>query len=230
VTFTVNEMPTRPLGNIAATISIAVALLLGTATNAAAGNGQEVCGELDSGKIDTTNDPQMVTMTAPVGSVIVRYCVKAGSDTSVPDGPVVYIDLTSEANAITVGHPSGKAVSHYSFEYEPVTTTTDPSVDEPPVDEPPVDEPPVDEPPVDETPADSPPADSPPVDDSEADGPTVLLAETDTAPTATQAPAPPAIQELPVTGSQTWIAFYLAIITLATGLVITRLSRRPEAG
>jgi hypothetical protein len=140
----VKDMRTGQLGNIAATVSIAIGLSLGAATHAAAeqpDNGPEACSELDSAKIDTTHSSQAVTMTASDGFAIVRYCVKAGSDTSIDDGAVGDFYVTSEANFSNVQQ---------------------------------------------------------------------------------------SIQALPETGTQTWIAFYLAIITIGIGLVITRLSRRPE--
>ncbi|MUK02289.1 hypothetical protein GM708_10335, partial [Vibrio cholerae] len=87
----------------------------------------QVCDGLSSGKIDTSGDPTTVTLTASVGEVITGYCVKAGSANQ-GDGPV-YIDLdpAEYANSITITHPSGKAVSHYSYTTKPV---------EPPVDAP----------------------------------------------------------------------------------------------
>lgn len=87
-----------------------------------------VCDPLDSGKIDTTGDPLTVRMTAPEGYVITQYCVKAGSVISVPPpGPVRYFDVVPQRRSILVGHPSGKAVSHYSYAYkkcECIETTT----------------------------------------------------------------------------------------------------------
>jgi len=94
---------------------------------------QDVCAGLDSGKIDTTGDPATVTVTAPDGFLISRYCVKAGSDVSVPNGAVQYFDVDPPAKTITFGHPSSKAVSHWSLEYarvcEECTTTTEPTTD-----------------------------------------------------------------------------------------------------
>lgn len=78
--------------------------------------GQEVCGPLDSGKINTSGDPLSVTVTAPEGKVITGYCVKAGSDQSVPGGAVRYFNGPF-SNTLTIVHPSGKAVSHYSLSY-----------------------------------------------------------------------------------------------------------------
>ena len=104
-----------------------VAIADDPATAPAASNSREVCPPLDSGKIDTTGDPQTVTMTAPEGQVITEYCIKAGSTQS--GAGVEFIKVDPPVNSITVPHPSGKAVSHYSFAYEPDvpdTTTTVP--------------------------------------------------------------------------------------------------------
>jgi len=79
-----------------------------------------VCAGLDSGKIDTTGDPQTVTVTAPAGKVIVEYCVKAGSIKQ-GNGPE-YVVVDPGVGTITFGHSTGKAVSHYSVRYATVTT------------------------------------------------------------------------------------------------------------
>lgn len=78
-----------------------------------------VCLPLDSGKKDTTGNPLTVTLTAPAGYVITGYCVKAGS-VNQDEGPK-YVTLlpTEYKNSITITHPSGKAISHYSFSYIP---------------------------------------------------------------------------------------------------------------
>lgn len=84
------------------------------------GGGSDVCGPLDSGKIDTTGDPQTVTVTAPDGKLIDGYCVKAGSSNQ-GDGPV-YVTVDPPVKTLTFGYPGGKAVSHYSLSY-----TTEPT-------------------------------------------------------------------------------------------------------
>lgn len=105
----------------------AIAMLLGVALGAApamATPGGQVCAPLSSGKIDTTGDPQSVTITAPAGQLITGYCVKAGSANQ-GDGPV-YVTLTQPVASITFAAPSGKSVSHYSYSLTttPMTTTT----------------------------------------------------------------------------------------------------------
>ena len=80
----------------------------------------QVCGGLDSGKIDTKGDPASVTVTAPKGQLISGYCVKAGSEKQ-GDGPR-YVTLNPPVSTVTITHPSGKDVSHYSLSYVDAVT------------------------------------------------------------------------------------------------------------
>lgn len=87
---------------------------------------QEVCGPLDSGKIDTSGDPASVTVTAPAGKLIDGYCVKAGSTQS--GAGVEYVRVDPPRKTVVISHTSGKDVSHYSVSYtetEVTTTTTE---------------------------------------------------------------------------------------------------------
>lgn len=96
-------------------------LMTATTANAASGtvaqsgNDGQVCDGLDSGKIDTPNNPQSVTVTAPDGMLIDGYCVKAGSALQ-GDGPV-YVDVAPPQKSITFSYPGGKAISHYAVSY-----------------------------------------------------------------------------------------------------------------
>ncbi len=78
-----------------------------------------LCDGLSSSKIDTTGDPMTLTVTAPAGKLIDRYCVKAGS--LVNGGGAKYFDVTPPAASITLSYTddSGdrKAISHYSLHY-----------------------------------------------------------------------------------------------------------------
>ncbi len=102
-----------------------------------ASTNEGVCGPLTSGKIDTTGDPQTVTVTLSAeeiaaGKVITGYCVKAGSDKQEDGGPE-YVELDTPVTTITFGHSTGKAVSHYSYTVgvkpteEPTTPTETPT-------------------------------------------------------------------------------------------------------
>lgn len=78
----------------------------------------EVCEPRDQ-KIDTTGDPQSITVTAPEGKLITGYCIKAGTE-------VIYITLDAPVSELTITSPNGKAISHYIIFYEdaPEETTT----------------------------------------------------------------------------------------------------------
>ncbi|HET7691358.1 MAG TPA: hypothetical protein VFK41_13320 [Nocardioidaceae bacterium] len=119
--------PVRGLGAaalaVAGVVLTATTLVAGSAGAAGADTADDqVCSELDSGKINTTGDPETVTVEAPEGFLIDGYCVKAGSANS-GDGPV-YIDVDPPVAELTFGYPGGKAVSHYAVSYVPVVTET----------------------------------------------------------------------------------------------------------
>ncbi|HEU4998247.1 MAG TPA: hypothetical protein VFT68_04825 [Lapillicoccus sp.] len=100
-----------------------VALVVpGMQANAA--DGDQVCTGLDSGKIDVPGDQTSVTVTAPAGYLIDQYCVKAGSVQN-GNGPV-YVTVNPPQKTVTISYPGGKAVSHYSVSYVPVTPPTTP--------------------------------------------------------------------------------------------------------
>lgn len=85
-----------------------------------------VCLPLDSDKINTTGDPTSVTIPnteapLPEGYVIVQYCVKAGS--AGQGGGPRYFDVDPPQTSVMFSYPGGKAISHYSFAYEPAPTT-----------------------------------------------------------------------------------------------------------
>ena len=90
--------------------------------NAADGN---VCPPGDSGKIDVPGDQLSVTVTAPAGYLISGYCVKAGSVQGGTGGPV-FVVVDPPTKTVTITYPGGKAVSHYSVTYVPVTPPTTP--------------------------------------------------------------------------------------------------------
>lgn len=63
-------------------------------------------------KIDTTGDPQTVTVEAPDGLLIGGYCVKGGLVTD-------FVTLDEPVAVLTIAVSNGKAVSHYSVFYVP---------------------------------------------------------------------------------------------------------------
>ena len=104
---------------------IAASVLLAQPANAT--NNDQVCPDLSSGKIDVQGDQKTLTITAPAGFLIDFYCVKAGSDNQ-GDGPVT-VQVNPPAKTVTISHPSGKDLSHYSAHY--VRATTPDTPDEP---------------------------------------------------------------------------------------------------
>ncbi len=129
-------MNKRILGGLAVAAMLAGGFALTSAGTVAADavNDGKVCVVLDSGKIDTTGEPQTITITPadyPAGNLITGYCVKAGSDNQVGGGPE-YVVLNTPQTTVTFGHPSGKAVSHYSFSYGPPVVPPTPETPVPP--------------------------------------------------------------------------------------------------
>lgn len=109
-------------------VPLAILLALGFSANAAVAG--SVCSGMDSGKIDVTGEVQTVTLVAPEGTLIDGYCVKAGSDKQEDGGPV-YVNLLQPVSTVTILHPTGKGISHYSFSTTPVVVvepTQEPTV------------------------------------------------------------------------------------------------------
>lgn len=76
----------------------------------------------EDGKIDVPKgeEPTSIDVTAEAGYVIVGYCVKAASVHN-GNGPVEVV-VDPPQTTVTIEHPSGKAISHYTVYYEPVST------------------------------------------------------------------------------------------------------------
>lgn len=72
------------------------------------------------GKVEVPGEQTSITITAPAGMIITEYCVKAGSAKR-GDGPM-YVTPDEPATTVTITHVSGKAISHYSVFYEPMST------------------------------------------------------------------------------------------------------------
>ncbi|MFD6140885.1 LPXTG cell wall anchor domain-containing protein [Promicromonospora sp. NPDC060271] len=83
------------------------------------------------GKVDVEGEHVTLEVTAEPGYLITGYCVKAGSDKQ-GDGPVdVVVDPPSAT--VTISHPSGKAISHYTLVTVKAEPTPEPSPSEPSV-------------------------------------------------------------------------------------------------
>ena len=102
-----------------------------TAAAATASTNDQVCPDLTTGHLDGGDETE-ITITAPEGTLIVSYCVKAGSAEQ-EEGPEIVV-LPEGVESITISHSSGKEISHYSYEYLPILepTTTRPSPPPPP--------------------------------------------------------------------------------------------------
>jgi hypothetical protein len=116
------------------TVGLVAALAtIGAAGTVGAGVDQ-VCPDLDTGKIDPPGDPTSLVITAPEGKVIVQVCVKAGSAQQ-QEGPF-FIDFDPGVTETTISHPSGKEISHYSVKFAdappPPNGTTPPNGTVPP--------------------------------------------------------------------------------------------------
>ena len=109
-------------------IGVLIVIVLALATGAANAT-PDVCGPLDSGKIDVTGDVAAVIVFAPDGYLINEYCVKAGSEAS--GGGAEYVTVDPPQKSVEIRHSTGKDVSHYSVgwtqEPTPSTTTTIPT-------------------------------------------------------------------------------------------------------
>jgi len=79
-------------------------------STALSAQGDQVCG---GDKVDLSGEQATYTVTAPDGYLISGYCVKSGS-VNQGDGPV-YVGVNPSAQTVTISHPSGKAISHYSL-------------------------------------------------------------------------------------------------------------------
>jgi hypothetical protein len=170
---------------------------------AIAGNGQETCPE--DGKVEVVGSETSIVVTAPAGMVITGYCVKAGSDES--DAGVEYVELDPYVTEVTIKHPSGKDISHYTVFYEPASTPS-PSPSEP--SEEPSGEP--SEPGVEPS--------EPSVEPTDGSAAPVDEADATPSPSASEPPV------LAATGASTVIGFTLIALALVGGGVTLIVLRR----
>jgi LPXTG-motif cell wall-anchored protein len=89
--------------------------------------GESTCPK--DGKVDVTGEQATLQVTAEPGYLITGYCVKAGSDKQ-GDGPVDVV-VDPPAATVTISHPSGKAISHYTLVTVKAEPTPEPSPSEP---------------------------------------------------------------------------------------------------
>lgn len=107
------------LRNVATVLAVAMlGMVFLAGPGAAEGNTDQVCEGLDSGKIDVAENTETVTITAPEGSLITGYCVKAGS-TQQGNGPL-YVVVDPPQESVTISY-TDKDISHYSYSYEAET-------------------------------------------------------------------------------------------------------------
>lgn len=100
--------------------TIAPLVLLATSAAAApAESDGRVCPPFDTGRVNTSGEPATVTVTAPEGYALGTICIKAGSAQQ-GNGPELYT-AGPGATTLTLGHSSGKAVSHWSASFVPLT-------------------------------------------------------------------------------------------------------------
>jgi len=112
----------RHIGQTLMAGGLAVTLL---ATPVLAQPTDQICAPMDSGKIDVTVETTEITLTAPEGTLIDSYCVKAGSAEQ-GLGAEYYV-LDPAVATVTITHSSGKDISHYAYglvDVEETTTTT----------------------------------------------------------------------------------------------------------
>jgi LPXTG-motif cell wall-anchored protein len=81
------------------------------------------------GKVDVEGEHVTLEVTAEPGYLITGYCVKAGSDKQ-GDGPVDVV-VDPPAATVTISHPSGKAISHYTLVTVKAEPTPEPTPSEP---------------------------------------------------------------------------------------------------
>jgi hypothetical protein len=108
------------------TVGLVAALATIGATGTVGAGVDQVCPDLDTGKLPGNNQTS-ITITAPEGKVIVQVCVKAGS-TQQGDGPEI-TNFNPGVTQTTISHTSGKEISHYSVKFAdapPPTTAAAP--------------------------------------------------------------------------------------------------------
>ena len=232
---------TRAMTILSLSVAATVPTLLAAGPTLAIDN--QVCGGLDTGKIDTPNGPGSVTVTAPSGKLVSGYCVKAGSAQN-GNGPV-YVTVNPPQPSVTFSYPGGKDISHYSASFVGVPVETTPTVPEttPTVPEttPTVPETTPTVPETTPTIPDTTPTvpETTPTTQVESQGPGVPTTQVESQGPVVPAtnPATPSNPQmppstpgmLPETGSETTITFVVALLALGFGAGLIRITRRPRS-
>jgi hypothetical protein len=176
-----------------------------------------VCAALDSGKIDVDGSVKTITVTAPEGYLIDRYCVKAGSINQ-GDGPE-YVEVDPAKATVTFGHSTGKDISHYSVSYVKIKPSPSPTPTTPTPT------------PTETTPTPTPTETTPtPTPTETSETPTPTPTDSTTPPpsgTPTSTPPAPAPPELPKTGAPVGLLLSLGGILAASGAGLMLLGRKP---
>lgn len=205
----------------------AFAAPVGGAPVAITGGGDQTCPK--DGKVDVGGEQTELVVTADPGYLIVGYCVKAGSAKK-GDGPV-NMDVDPPAATVTIEHPSGKAISHYTLVTVEAGSTPEPTEPGPePTDEP-------TEPTPEPTPEPTEPGLEPTEPGTEPTEPNSESADESVAPVdetdgeATPAPSATSVDEeepsvLAATGASTAIGFSLVAVALVGGGVTLIVLRR----
>lgn len=166
--------------------------------------------------VDPPGDPLSVTITAPDGQLISGYCVKAGS-LNQGNGPV-YVVVDPPSKTVTISHPSGKEISHYTVTFvtpnEPTTTTVAPTTTTTVAPTTTVQEP---------TTTTVPETTSTTEEPSEQST-TTTTEGADLIPPVVIVGGP--LEQLPVTGSSTWPLTGLGVGLILSGVALSAKSRR----
>jgi LPXTG-motif cell wall-anchored protein len=112
------------MGSPAAAFAAPIA---GAPVAATPSGGESTCPK--DGKVDVQGEQTTLEVTAEPGYLITGYCVKAGSDKQ-GDGPFDAV-VDPPAATVTISHPSGKAISHYTLVTIKAEPTPEPSPSEP---------------------------------------------------------------------------------------------------
>jgi LPXTG-motif cell wall-anchored protein len=207
--------------------------LAGAPVSATPSQGEQTCPK--DGKVDVTGERETLEVSAEPGYLIVGYCVKAASVKN-GGGPVDVV-VDPPATTVTISHPSGKAISHYTLVTVKVGPTPEPTPSEPGQEPTPSPSEPGQEP----TPSPSVPGEEPtptapgeeptPTVPGEEPSPTVPGDESEVPGDETDAtPSPSATagapDELAATGASTAIGFTLIALALVGGGVTLIVLRR----